>query len=578
MKAKNIYKELFNEENYRIAYEQIKDKPKKKTEATESKTQKGFSNNWIQETIKEMKDNSFKFKPSKRIEIPKENGKMRVLGIPSPRDKIIQRIVKNKLEEIYEKLFLNSSHGYRPNRSCHTALLEVRSWRRTSWMIEGDIRTYFDNIDPHKLERILSKNIEDTNFLNLYWKFVKAGYVESNTKTTKGEIFIGDKGIPQGGVLSPLLANIYLHELDLFIEQLKLEYDKDLQTRPYLDVEQELKRIRNKYSKSKNPETLLKLRQLKKKLFKFSIKGVKINYVRYGDDFLVGVRGTKKLAEEIRQRIKEFLQKELLLDLNLDKTKITNINKNLIMFLGYKIGASNRKAWASYRVKTTDPRTGFKYKKRASFGDVNLYLPLKRVLNRLVSKDFAIFKKNQYFGKYFGPWVNLSEEEIIMRYRSILVGLYNYYSIAKDSFKLKSIRYILIFSCAHTLAAKFKCSLKQIFGKYGKFLSLKVGKKRIDLNYEPKVVPKHYTPEDLFQVTQYSARTKFKVDQPCSICQSLDSIEIHHVRDLKDLNPKLSTFNEILAKLIRKQIPLCRKCHDLVHRGKYSGPSLKNFC
>lgn len=164
-----------------------------------------------------------------------------------------------------------------------------------------------------------------------------------------------------------------------------------------------------------------------------------------------------------------------------------------------------------------------------------------------------------------------------MKYKSIIMGLSNYYIIARNTSKLEQIKYILTFSCAHTLAAKYKTSIRSIFKKYGKHINITVGKKFINLNYEIEKVPKTYIPIDPFAVTNYTARTKFMVDQPCRICGSPNEIEIHHIRHLKDLNPKLSTVHEIMAKLKRKQIPLCRICHDLIHSGKYSSINLKKL-
>lgn len=577
MKIKNIYKELLKEENYKKAYEQIKSNPGNMTKGVDNETLNKINVNWIKDTINKMKDCSFKFKPSKRIYIEKKNGKLRPLGIPSPRDKIVQKVILNTLEKEFEKIFLNCSYGFRPGRSCHDALRYIRSWKRTTWMIEGDIKGYFDNIDHHKLHDTLKKYIDDTNFSNLYWKLVKAGYIEKNKETNRSELKIGEIGVPQGGILSPLLSNIYLHELDTFMQNIKKEYNSELKTiytKEYKKILNTRRTVKRRYGKNKTSENL-RIVKSTEKLFNRTIpsftQGTKINYARYADDFIVGVIGTRKQAEEIRNKINEFLKNELLLELNLDKTKITNINKEFAPFLGYDIGGTDRKFYSSLRVKSKNKKTTA----RVGYGNLYVYIPIKKLIDSLINKGF-VNKTNKY-GKYYGPWINLDVEQILLRYLSVLRGICNYYILARNDHKLKTIEYLLRYSCAHTLAAKFKTSIAKIFKKYGKYLTMKIGNKNMSLKYEPsnKLTNKSYKFEDPFRTLNYSISTKFLMDATCKICGTLENIEIHHVRHLKDLNPKLSAKDALMAKMKRKQIPLCITCHNLIHSGKYSGPSLR---
>lgn len=175
----------------------------------------GISETWFTQTSKELKEEKYSFKPARRVYIPKANGKMRPLGISSPRDKIVQQAVKMVLEIILEPKFLDSSHGFRPNRGCHTALREIRNWKGVPWVIEGDIKSFFDNIDHHILSDLLRKHFVDKRLIVLYWKMVKAGYVEWDGAHLK--YINATEGVPQGGIISPLLSNLILNELDQYI-------------------------------------------------------------------------------------------------------------------------------------------------------------------------------------------------------------------------------------------------------------------------------------------------------------------------------------------------------------------------
>jgi nicotine oxidoreductase len=209
-----------------VAYERIKSKPGNMTAGSDGDTLDGFSRGDIQEMIQAMRTEQFHFKPVRQQFIPKPNGKMRKLGIPWIRDKIVQEVIRMILEAIYDSpstpYFHATSHGFRPNHSCHPALREYRGkWSAVNWIIEGDISSCFDEIEHGILVHILRKKIHDERFLNLIWKLLKAGYMDLNGR--KKESLIGS---PQGGIASPIVANIYLHELDKFVEGLQIELEQ----------------------------------------------------------------------------------------------------------------------------------------------------------------------------------------------------------------------------------------------------------------------------------------------------------------------------------------------------------------
>ena len=173
-----------------------------------------------------MRTEQFRFKPVRQRFISKPNGKMRKLGIPCVKDKIVQEVIRLLLEAIYDSpdgaYFHESSHGFRPNHSCHTALRTYRErWVAVNWIIEGDIHACFDELDLSILVQLLRKKIQDERFLNLIWKLLHAGYLDLHG--TIQESWIGS---PQGGLVSPLLANVYLHELDEFVEDLRKRTEK----------------------------------------------------------------------------------------------------------------------------------------------------------------------------------------------------------------------------------------------------------------------------------------------------------------------------------------------------------------
>src|SRR6266487_5788283 len=227
----DLYRLMYKEDLYIIAYERIKSKPGNMTPGTDEETLDGFSLGTIREIIQEMRTEQFSFKPVRQQFIPKPNGKMRKLGIPCVRDKVVQEVMRMILECIYDSphapYFQETSHGFRPNHSCHTALREIRGkWVATNWWIEGDIRACFDELDHHILVTILHKKIQDQRFLNLIWKLLDAGYMDLHG-VKKGSLI----GSPQGSLVSPILANVYLHELDEFVEGLRTKREKGKEKR-----------------------------------------------------------------------------------------------------------------------------------------------------------------------------------------------------------------------------------------------------------------------------------------------------------------------------------------------------------
>jgi group II intron reverse transcriptase/maturase len=306
---------MYKEDLYVLAYERIKSKPGNMTAGTDEETLDGFSLEAIREIIREMKTEQFRFKPVRQQFIPKPNGKMRKLGIPCVRDKIVQEVIRLILEAIDDSpkapYFSDSSHGFRPQRSCHTALREFREkWTGVNWLIEGDIRACFDELDHRTLVSLLHKKIDDQRFLNLIWKLLNAGYMDLHGTTWDSLI-----GSPQGGIASPIVANVYLHELDEFVEGVRSQLERDQEKRRDPIYRQLSKKKARRASRGKTRTKEFK--ELTKRMRATPSRQVsdpnyiRIRYLRYADDWLVGVGGSHALAEEIKQNINMVLRDHL---------------------------------------------------------------------------------------------------------------------------------------------------------------------------------------------------------------------------------------------------------------------------
>ena len=211
-----LYRYLQREDIYYLAYQKLYSNKGASTKGIDRDTADGFGEKYINSLIKDLSKGTYKPRPVRRIYIKKPNGKMRPLGIPSFRDKLLQEVIRKFLEAIYEPTFSDFSHGFRPYRSCHTALKQAKVYfTGATYFIEGDIKGCFDNIDHKKLIEILERKIKDSRFINIIRQFLKAGYLED---FKYHETY---SGTPQGGILSPILANIYLNELDKKILEIR---------------------------------------------------------------------------------------------------------------------------------------------------------------------------------------------------------------------------------------------------------------------------------------------------------------------------------------------------------------------
>ncbi len=588
-KYRGLYKLICDEDFLFGAYHEIKSNPGNMTPGTDKETLDGISKDYFKKLSKSLKEESFQFKPVKRVYIPKANGKRRPLGIPSPRDKIVQKTMAIILNAVYEPKFLDSSHGFRPNRSCHTAMAQVAKWSGTKLAIEGDIKGFFDNVDHHVLASLLEKKVEDQQFMDLYWKLVKAGYVEEGVK--RDSLL----GVPQGGLISPILSNIYLHEFDIFMENLiEKHHDKrpDVTTRfkEYAKITRRIQTLREKMAKmndldlkqemNNEARALIKQRQ---KMTSRQITGIRLRYVRYADDWIVGLVSTPEFAETIRSEIQTFLKDRLNLILSPEKTKITDLLHDKASFLGFYIMIHKPKE--SNFTKAT--RSGVTRKTKISHNRMWLLVPVTPILAKLAEKGFLrdYVPGNKLIPNAITKWIFLDHHSIINRYNWTIRGLRNYYDIATNRYTFHLIiNFILRHSCAKTLARKFNLrSRAGAFKKFGKLLKTKESPNLgLDLgnNYKRLEVtnwPKRTRFPDPFSNTNWKLRSQSNFWEPCIICGTEEGIEMHHLKHIKKSNTKLSGFSSIMSKLNRKQVPVCKDCHQKIHTGIYDGISLNKL-
>ncbi len=579
-----LYRNLYNPELFALAYQNIYASQGNMTKGTDGKTIDAMSLNRIEGIIASLKDESYQPQPSRRTCIPKKNGKMRPLGIPSFDDKLVQECIRLLLEAVYEGSFLKTSHGFRPDHSCHTALSQVQTcFTGVKWFVEGDIKGFFDNIDHEVMVGILAERIKDERFLRLIRKFLKAGYLEDwryhNTYS----------GTPQGGIISPILANIYLDKLDGYIEGLKKQFDSG-KGRAALPAATKLEKKRGALAKKLRDATTeeeqdilaAQIRALDREKLAilhsdpFDANYRRLQYVRYADDFLIGVIGSKADALAIKKQVGEYLSGALKLELSDEKTLVTHSAKRA-RFLGYDI-------YVRHTNVAKRDKTG--RLSRVLNGKVCLELPSEIMRKKLLDYGAMTIETTVYGKENWKPKARYylkdnDDLEILNQYNSEIRGFRNYYRIANNSSHASSFGYIMQYSMFKTFAAKYRTSMPKIIrrlriGKhFGVHFTDKKGKKKTRLFYQDGFarmpMQKSNTVDKLPNTVMYSSKTSLMdrlSARQCELCGNIDvDIEMHHVRKLKDLKGKHNWERFMIARN-RKTLALCAGCHRKLHNGK----------
>jgi group II intron reverse transcriptase/maturase len=583
----NLYRLLYKVDLYIVAYERMKSAPGNMTPGSDKKTIDGFSLQTIQQIIQEMRTEQFQFKPVRTVYVPKSNGKMRKLGIPSLRDKVVQEVIRMILECIYDSphgsYFHETSHGFRPGRSCHSALREIRGkWPATNWFLEGDISDCFGSIEQEVLISLLRKKIQDERFLNLIWKLLRAGYLD--LQEAKHESLAGT---PQGGIASPILANVYLHELDEKVEEIRicLERGKKKRKNPlYHSLVERKRRLQKKGgTHTKVYRELVKQMRSMPAVEVNDPNFIRIKYLRYADDWLVGICGPRTLAEQVKEELNSFLHDHLKLTLSEEKTRITHAREEQAQFLGTQLFIGRG---GIQRVVTINNGLSKPFKRRSTGSEIIMETPTPKLMKKLESKGFCTAKGTPTTKK---AWIYLDPDQIVQLYNGINRGLQNYYRFADNFHRFTRIQYILQYSLAKTLAAKYKCSVRRIYKRFGKTITIpvKTQKGKPDrlvsffANHDWKKQRNGFQVGnrniDLLQWT-ITMRTRSKLGKACCICNDPLHVEMHHVRHIRKTGARRPTgFNAILQALNRKQLPVCKSCHQKIHRGEYDGMRLTDL-
>lgn len=573
VKFDQLYPKLYNVELWQRAYEGIAAQPGNMTAGIDGSTIDGMGMKCIEEIIANLKASSYKPQPVRRVYIKKANGKLRPLGIPSFRDKLLQTVVKKILEAIYEPTFSDNAHGFRPNRSCHTALMQVKKMNGVRWWIEGDIVGFFDNLNHDTILKILAKRITDKRFLHLIQQLLQAGYVE------EWQYHKTYSGTPQGGNLSPLLSNIYLNEFDQYMVERITGFTKGERRQ----ANPEYRRIsrRRQYAKEKARQTgeWQTYKMLTQKMLTTSSTAAedpdfrRMYYCRYADDFVVGIVGDKADAQATKSQLGNYLKEALQLELSAEKTLITHAG-NRIRFLGYDIQRGHGKR----KIKVVR-ETGAKTQRTCSY-KLQLLIPPDKV--DAYAKEYGL--RQGWRGRSRNKLICLSELEILMTYNAEIRGFLGYYALADNWHTIVSpFLWLTTTSFFKTLAAKRRSTVEKVAK------SLKRGANQYVVSHlkadgttrEYKLVS---STKDIARTTDsekldvriklswlHHSHTELGQRLNANQCEwcgtQAGRMEVHHIRKLKNLEGKQEWERQMIRRK-RKTMVLCKACHSALHAGK----------
>jgi len=568
-----LYRQMFNPQLYLIAWGRIYSNKGAMTPGITGETPDGMSLARIGRVIDALRHERFRFRPVKRTYIPKKNGKKRPLGLPTWTDKLVSEVMRLLLEAYYEPQFSDRSHGFRPRRGCHTALRQVATvWTGTTWFIESDIARCFDSLDHDVMIGILGEKISDNRFLRLAQNMLKAGYMEDWTWNATLS------GAPQGGVISPLLSNIYLHKLDEFAETVLMpEYTRGkLRERnpEYRKVESQLAKAR-KHGDRDAVRTLGKrLRQLPSQ--DMADPGYRrLRYVRYADDHLIGFVGPKSEAEEVKQRLAQFLKDELHLELSQEKTLITHARTGTARFLGYEITIKQDNRWS-------ERRKGPRRQRRSVNGTVQLHVPAD------VIKANCVPYLERGKPARLTEMYNCDDYTVVKVYGARYRGIVNYYMLACDVFRLDRLHWVMQSSLLCSLANKHRSTMSKMARKHKTTIDTPAGPRKCiqaSVSRGPGKKPlvaifggiplkrqKNATFLDRNPAIPHPRQREVVrrlLAGECELCGQAAKTQAHQIRKLSDLDQhgqEKPPWAALMKKMHRKTLMVCAACHEEIHK------------
>jgi group II intron reverse transcriptase/maturase len=560
-----LYRQMFNKDLYLLAYGNIYSNSGAMTPGASTETADGMSEDKIEQVMQAMRHERYRFAPARRTYIPKKNGKLRPLGLPSWSGKLAGEVVRLLLEAYYEPGFSDMSHGFRKRRGCHTALRKIRdTWTGTVWFIEGDISDCFGSLSHEILLGILAEKIHDQRFLRLIRNMLKAGYLED------WEYRETLSGCPQGGVVSPILSNIYLHKLDEFVEQeLIPQYTRGTSRR----MNPAYKRMHRHMASARKRGDRAAARDRKKQLRAVPYGDPmdpgyrRLKYIRYADDHILGFIGPKAEAEQIKAELARFLRETLGLELNQQKTLITRARSQPARFLGY-------------HVRVQHCNTKITGDQRTANGGIALRVPPD-----VVRAQCARYRKH---GK---PWhrsrlQNLDDYDIVRTYGAEFRGVVNYYLLAQDVSRLHDLQWNAETSMLKTLAAKHRSTVTKMAARHKakietsdgprtcfearkhregrkdlvtRFGGIVLRQNRRAVIHDPAPAPALYPRKELIRRLR---------KRECELCETGTTVAVHQVTGLKELGrpgPGQPGWAALMARMRRKTLIVCGPCHDWIH-------------
>jgi group II intron reverse transcriptase/maturase len=564
-----LYRQLFNPQLYLLAYGRIYANQGAMTPGADAETVDGMSLGKIGRIIDALRHERYRFRPVRRVWIPKKNGRRRPLGMPTWSDKLVGEVVRLLLEAYYEPTFSDRAHGFRPGRGCHTALREVvNTWTGTTWFIEGDLADCFGSLDHKIMTDAVAERIHDGRFLRLLRNMLTAGYLEDwiwNATLS---------GVPQGGVASPVLSNIYLHRLDAFVETVLVpDYTRGgrrARNGAYRRMQEAIVRARNRGDRV----AVRALRKQSRGLPSVDPQDPdyrRLRYVRYADDTLLGFTGPRAEAEEIKQRLAAFLHDDLKLELSPDKTLITHAGTGAARFLGYEITVQHNNSVISGGRRTVN-------------GSIRLRVPTAVI--KAKSARYLLRGKPAHRS----PLMNADVHAIINTYGAEYRGIVGYYLLASDVWRLNRLHWVMQTSLLKTLAGKHHSSVPKMARKFTATIDTPAGPRKclqartdrgegrkplvaqfggIPLTRQKNTVLIDREPVPVTRRKELIARL---LTGRCEICGHTGTVLVHHIRKLAELEkpgqPEQPGWVKLMAKRRRKTLVVCQPCHSTIHTGQ----------